>query len=232
MLERLDRYEIAMIVQPLSPPLRRFGVPPGGPMDRQSWQPFAEERQVWELFGLATSRWKVLQDGWICHSGMPRQFIFEDQAVTPPFKVKAGKIIDVKTVIPGQVAYITLSDNPLSPVSPDPVREVCTLASIDELDQAELLSKPFTISIRSNRSGMRLAERVAGVPDLAQSEPCTPGVIQCTPSGEIIIVGPDGPTIGGYRRIGALVDTDTDKLARIGFNRGFRFVNAADGQLR
>lgn len=228
MLERLDRYEVATIVQPQGAPLRRFGVPPGGPMDRESWQPFAQQHEVWELFGLATSRWQAHQDGWICHSGMPRQFILEGQPVMPPFAIKAGNIIEVTTVIPGQVAYITLSDNPLSSFTPDPVREVRLLASIDEVDQAELLSKPFTISIHSNRSGMRLAERVTGIPDLAQSEPCTPGVIQCTPSGEIIVVGPDGPTIGGYRRIGALIDTDTDKLARIGFNQRFRFVRVAD----
>ncbi|MCC7102173.1 MAG: hypothetical protein IT206_03745 [Fimbriimonadaceae bacterium] len=228
MLERLDRYEMATIVQAQGPPLRRFGVPPGGPMDRQSWQPFAHESEVWELFGLATSHWQALQDGWICHSGMPRLFTFEGRAATPPFKVTAGKIVSVMPVIPGQVAYITLSDNPSSPILPDPVREVRILASIDKVDQAELLTRPFSISIHSNRCGMRVAERVAGVPDLDQSEPCTPGVVQCTPSGEIIVVGPDGPTIGGYRRIGALLETDTDKLARIGFNQAFRFVNAAD----
>ncbi len=60
MLERLDRYEMATIVQAQGPPLRRFGVPPGGPMDRQSWQPFAHESEVWELFGLATSHWQAL----------------------------------------------------------------------------------------------------------------------------------------------------------------------------
>jgi allophanate hydrolase subunit 2 len=40
------------------------------------------------------------------------------------------------------------------------------------------------------------------------SEPSTPGTIQVTPGGDPIILGPDGPTIGGYPKIGFVVQAD------------------------
>ena len=48
-----------------------------------------------------------------------------------------------------------------------------------------------------------------------QSEPAVPGVIQIPPNGLPIVLGPDGPTIGGYPKVGVVIDADLDKVGRL-----------------
>jgi allophanate hydrolase subunit 2 len=82
-------------------------------------------------------------------------------------------------------------------------------------DLSELVGKPFTVSPTSNRVGIRLEERL--FPHLLElpSEPAGFGAIQVTPDGTLIILGPDGPTIGGYPKIGYVISADLDRLAQL-----------------
>ena len=48
------------------------------------------------------------------------------------------------------------------------------------------------------------------------SEPAIPGAIQIPPSGGPIVLGPDGPTIGGYPKVAVVIDADLDRLGRAG----------------
>lgn len=75
---------------------------------------------------------------------------------------------------------------------------------------------PYAVSWVGDRVGLRLpgagpSHRVELV-----SEPSTPGAIQLTPGGDLIVLGPDGPTIGGYPVVGVVVSADFARLAHAG----------------
>jgi allophanate hydrolase subunit 2 len=63
-----------------------------------------------------------------------------------------------------------------------------------------LTGSAYVISPRSDRVGVRLVgPRLARVGDDAGlSAPMLPGAIQLPAAGEPIVLGPDGPTTGGY----------------------------------
>ena len=76
-------------------------------------------------------------------------------------------------------------------------------------------TQALTVSMKSNRVGIRLegAEEKAGEEQF--SEPSCLGAIQVTNDGGLIIHGPDGPTIGGYKKIGVVCSADIDKLGQL-----------------
>jgi allophanate hydrolase subunit 2 len=66
------------------------------------------------------------------------------------------------------------------------------------------MNSSFTVSHYLNRIGIRLhSENQSEFAHSLElpSEPSQVGVVQITPNGEAILIGPDGPTIGGYPRI-------------------------------
>lgn len=77
---------------------------------------------------------------------------------------------------------------------------------------SDLWRGPFTISPKGSRQGVRLAETIRPMTEFRRSRPTAPGVIQITPGGEAIIIGPDGPTIGGYGIAGTIADADLDRF--------------------
>jgi biotin-dependent carboxylase-like uncharacterized protein len=82
-------------------------------------------------------------------------------------------------------------------------------AAIDRLVTAE-----FRVSPRSDRTGVRLG----GPPlpraddDRAASAPMVRGAIQVPGSGELIVLGPDHPTTGGYPVVATVVRADLGGL--------------------
>ncbi|ARU41680.1 hypothetical protein CCB80_11220 [Armatimonadetes bacterium Uphvl-Ar1] len=48
-----------------------------------------------------------------------------------------------------------------------------------------------------------------------RSEPSTHGAIQITPDNQLLIHGPDGPTLGGYPKIGTIIEADLPTLAQL-----------------
>ncbi|MGE0001358.1 MAG: hypothetical protein AB7F50_05700 [Fimbriimonadaceae bacterium] len=76
-------------------------------------------------------------------------------------------------------------------------------------DDAEL-----RVGLRSSRAGIRLEG--ANLRDLEErpSVPVVPGCVQLAPSGELLVIGPDGPVTGGYRLVGWLCPTDLDRVGQ------------------
>ncbi len=74
---------------------------------------------------------------------------------------------------------------------------------------------PLSVSPQSDRVGVRLIGAGLVGEGLAHSEPSVWGVMQATPAGEILIHGPDGPTIGGYQKIGTVVRADHDRIGQL-----------------
>lgn len=99
---------------------------------------------------------------------------------------------------------------------------------------AELLNDgDWRVSPNSDRVGLRLHATALSAADWPGTQPrATPprgptpmfrGVIQMPPSGELIIMGPDAPTTGGYPIIGVVDDADLDCLAQLRPGRSVRF---------
>ncbi len=79
----------------------------------------------------------------------------------------------------------------------------------------QLFLRSFTIADQSDRTGVRLTgTKVPSPPEGTRSEPAVPGTIQVPLAGSPIILGPDGPTIGGYPMPISIIAADLSALAQ------------------
>lgn len=80
---------------------------------------------------------------------------------------------------------------------------------------AAFISTTWTISPLTDRRGLRLAgPTLACLPEMVSS-PVVMGTIQLPPGGSPIILGWDGPTIGGYPRLAHILAKDWDRLGQL-----------------
>ncbi|MBO6620509.1 MAG: biotin-dependent carboxyltransferase family protein [Balneola sp.] len=91
--------------------------------------------------------------------------------------------------------------------------------------QKKLLNTEFIISSKSNRMGIRLeSNSKIGIEKRdMRSSGVIPGIIQLPPNGLPIILMKDGQTVGGYPRIGKVLDNHMDRLAQLPLNGVLRF---------
>jgi len=79
----------------------------------------------------------------------------------------------------------------------------------------ELLATGHVVTPHGDRTGIRLAAQESlrhGVE--LTSEPASLGAIQVTPGGVPIVLGPDGPTIGGYPKVAVVCSADLDRVGQ------------------
>jgi allophanate hydrolase subunit 2 len=82
-------------------------------------------------------------------------------------------------------------------------------------DQISLGGTLFRISNQSNRMGLRLEARIAVDADPERlSAPVTPGAIQATQAG-LIVLGVACGTMGGYPHVAQVISADLDQLGRL-----------------
>jgi allophanate hydrolase subunit 2 len=86
------------------------------------------------------------------------------------------------------------------------------------------------VRLDSDRVGVRLEGPKLEQPPERTSEPTIPGALQVTRDGSLIILGPDGPTIGGYPVIGYVVAADLSKVGQLrpGSSVSFSAVDTAE----
>ena len=84
------------------------------------------------------------------------------------------------------------------------------------LIQPELVfGAEFAVSPVYDRRGIRLiGEPIPGCVEMT-SEPCCPGAVQLTPDGQLIVIGPDGPTISGYPKVLICPRTELSRLCQL-----------------
>ncbi|WNG62155.1 biotin-dependent carboxyltransferase family protein [Archangium gephyra] len=97
-----------------------------------------------------------------------------------------------------------------------------------------LLEGDFTVSPTSDRVGMRLRGPALTQADEGSglSGPMVRGALQVPASGEIIVLGPDHPTMGGYPVLGVVIRADWGSLAarRPGAPVRFRAVSVEEAR--
>lgn len=114
---------------------------------------------------------------------------------------------------------------PEIPVWPGPQR-----SGFPESAWVELLSRTWVVSARSDRTGYRLeGEPLEGGAPAIASEPVLPGTIQVPPGGAPIITQRDGPTVGGYPKLGLIDPLHLSWVAQHRPGQRIRF-KAAEGE--
>ena len=94
-------------------------------------------------------------------------------------------------------------------------------------------SHEFEVSPASNRMGMRLrGEPLTKKPGELVSEAVAPGAIQVTNDGQLIVLGMDGQTIGGYAKIAHVIRADLDRLGQLRPGERVRFVYVSQDDAR
>lgn len=83
-------------------------------------------------------------------------------------------------------------------------------------DEGEWFDKEFMVGRNIDRTGLRLD---GPKPELeaksGTSEPSAMGAVQLTEDHTLIVHGPDGPTIGGYIKLGCVASADHDRLGQL-----------------
>lgn len=95
----------------------------------------------------------------------------------------------------------------------------------------------FRVSVRTDRAGIRLeGPAVSRDPREMPSDGMLPGAVQVPPDGQPIVIMADGPTTGGYPKIGVVATVDLPLLAQARPGTRVRFeavtVDAAVEALR
>jgi biotin-dependent carboxylase-like uncharacterized protein len=96
-----------------------------------------------------------------------------------------------------------------------------------EEQRKRFFAQAWTVSPQSDRVGYRLSgEALTHQIGELISEPVIPGTIQVPENGQPIVTMRDGPTVGGYAKIGVLDEGDISWLAQVQPGRQVRFVLA------
>ena len=93
-----------------------------------------------------------------------------------------------------------------------------------EEQRNRFFTQTWTVSPQSDRAGYRLSgEPLAHAIGELISEPVIPGTVQVPENGEPIVTMRDGPTVGGYAKLGVVDERDIAWLAQVRPGRDVRF---------
>jgi hypothetical protein len=130
-------------------------------------------------------------------------------------ELQESQSLEIGVKRPGNALYVASSETAAAGkrlAEPPSTLEATTLRYLKTTD---LDLPPLTVNNASNRAGVRFDGLPAQTQEDLPSEPCCVGAMQLTPSGQLIVVGPSGPTIGGYPKIGYVIEADQDRLAHL-----------------
>lgn len=191
------------------PKLRKQGVPPGGPID-----PFTPE----------IVRAALLHDPESAIVEVMGTIVFEARRpmtvawMTPQggFVRYLRKFERIRITCVGEFAgYLgftprMLPDRNLEGLFP-PVHQLRYLP----LEHHETFHVKSTLNL--SRIGFKFDSTLKVNGSQGPSEPACQGLIQQTPNGQIIVLGPDGPVTGGYKKLGVVIRADWPYLASMNY---------------
>lgn len=116
-------------------------------------------------------------------------------------------------------------DSPLPiRVWPAPQQEAFSVA-----DRARFFATEWIVSAQCDRTGYRLnGPALKPEPPEIVSEPVLPGSIQVPANGQPIVTMPDGPTLGGYPKLGLVDPGDLARVAQTRPGQRIRFCPVQD----
>lgn len=132
--------------------------------------------------------------------------------------LRAGDSISCADAPVGSLKDIAPSDRPV--IANDTILRIVRgpeFHLIDAAAQKKFLSEALTVSRRGNRMGVELIGPTVHPPKTFSmlSSPVYPGTIQCPPSGNPYLLLADAQTVGGYARIGQVIDADLHLAGQI-----------------
>lgn len=103
-------------------------------------------------------------------------------------------------------------------------------AEFDDEDRQRFFAEWWRVSSQCDRVGYRLhGGALSGKAKTLISEPVLPGSIQIPPDGQPIVTMPDGPTLGGYPKIGWIADSERIRLSQCRAGQVIRWVPIGSG---
>ncbi len=90
-------------------------------------------------------------------------------------------------------------------------------------EQNKLTQNEYKVSLQSNRMGILLSGQDISAPHIRRSAPALQGTVQILPSGHPLILGPEGPTTGGYPQLAVLSRASWTTLAQVRPGEPVRF---------
>lgn len=252
-LRTLEVYGLVTLQAAGQPWRRRFGVPPGGPFDRESaslanaLMGNDETAAVIEL-GLGTLVMDAPDGGALAVVGAECRIDVDgrERPSQCALHLRAGAYLEIGIRAVGARVYVAVPGG--FALGPSGAGERITprsvLASREERMPAEarlaespasldtsvlrLLTGPrrdslpelpiesvWRVRAQSDRVGVRLDGDASPHTVELPSEPMCVGAVQATPRGGLLVLGPDGPTIGGYPHVATVIDADMDKVAQL-----------------
>ncbi|SFC25578.1 biotin-dependent carboxyltransferase family protein [Tropicimonas isoalkanivorans] len=100
-------------------------------------------------------------------------------------------------------------------------------AYLDPESRADFWNGPWRVTAQCNRAGHRLEGPVLtmkGVPEL-RSHGIVPGIVQLPNGGQPVVQMCDAATMGGYPKIGTIIDPDLGRFAQISPGSIVRFMH-------
>lgn len=202
---------------------RRYGVPIGGAFDEPSF------RMTLALLGLESGsgleigfmggEWISETETTLASFGCARTISVNGvEESNHRFVVPAGGHLALGPALSHHRSYLVLDG------AAKPTARLFPLTSTDgqfrviptDFANEAFFEKSHRVTPQINRIGLRLETTSALAHTLElPSEPQCVGSIQITPDGTPIIIGPDGPTLGGYPKIGSIISADIHRLAQI-----------------
>jgi allophanate hydrolase subunit 2 len=209
---RLDScFGQALLLGPPTVSRLKFGVPRGGAFDRESFEMaclLAGTDRAWEI-AAGVAVFVADAPGTVAVAGSPAS----------ARAVHAGE--EVRVEVPKGLARVYVAFGQHAPAAGIKLADPCesnfteTLRVLPARFWRDDLQEARTVSPSSSRAGVRLVGGAALVIGELRSEPACVGAIQSTPDGTLIVIGPDGPTIGGYPKVAVVCEADLDKVGQL-----------------
>jgi 5-oxoprolinase (ATP-hydrolysing) subunit C len=221
---------------------RRFGVPLGGPFDEVSFRVALcvvgpSEGSGLEI-GFMGGTWSASADLVVGVCGAERKIEVDgNDCRLNRFHLNSGQVLKLGPARNGHRSYIVAKRNDPSVALAD-IRvaslpwNAAPLRVITANPDHPFFGLEHIVSPQINRIGLRLAAQgLLRHETELPSEPQCVGAIQITPDGTPIIIGPEGPTLGGYPKVGAIATTDLPAVAQLipGDKIKFRPITLSEG---
>lgn len=217
-LEATAPHSLVVCGAPFQMQLRRAGTPQSTPVNVGhvfTMQP-GDEVNIQGIDGETGLR------GYLCvQGGFQTPIILESQSALQP--INLGQTLPTRTLPALRSRWIIYE--PWQQAAPAGVLRMVAGAHLTKSLRTLLLETKFRVRPESNRMGLRLHSTTTWPEDGKElvSAPVMPGTLQLPGGGQPILLGIDAQTIGGYPRLGHVIEADLDAIGQLRPGASLRF---------